>query len=131
MIERRVWFDTIGQKFVHKPIVKIQPFGIRRTVSVGKYSRPRYRKTIGLDAQLLYQANVFLVSVIVIVGAVRIAVIGNLTRRVGERIPNRGSSAVFIDGALDLIGGSCSPPDEAVWESGSSVSTRCRIDPNF
>jgi hypothetical protein len=42
--------------------------------------------------------------VIVIVGAVRVAVILDLAGRVGERIPDRAAAAVFIDRALDLLG---------------------------
>src|SRR5436309_10996772 len=116
MIERRVWFDAVGQKLVHKPVIEIQAFGIRRAVSVRKYARPRYRKAIRLDAQLLGQANVFLVSVIMIVGLVPIAMIANLARHVSKRIPNRSSSTVFFRGALNLISGSCGTPDEPVWE---------------
>ena len=110
-------FDAVGQKFVQKAVVEVEAFGVRRTGSFGKYPRPRDRKTIGLDAQLLYQANIFLVPVIVIVGAVRVAVIANLARRVGERIPDRASPAVFIDGALDLIGGGGGAPDKASGEA--------------
>jgi hypothetical protein len=42
--------------------------------------------------------------VIVIVGAVRVAVILDLARGVGERIPDRAAAAVFVDRAFDLIG---------------------------
>src|SRR3954452_3442669 len=128
MIERRVGFDAMGQKFVHEPIIKIQPFGIRRTASVREYSRPSYRKTIGLDAQLLYEANVFLVSVIVIVGAVRIAVVADVAGRVRERIPDRAPSPVFIDGAFDLIRRGGGTPHKAVRKSAGGVSLGCRID---
>src|SRR3954469_25721751 len=122
MIQGRVRFNAIGQKLVHKPVIKIQAFGIGRAVSVRKYARPRYRKAIRLDAQLLGQANVFLVSVIMIVGVVPIAVIANLAGRVGERVPNRSSSAVFVNGALNLIRGSGGAPDEPVREFVSRVS---------
>src|SRR4051812_38918277 len=122
MIERRVWFEAVGQKLVHKPVIEIQTFGIRHTLSVRKYSWPRYRKPIGLDAHFLCQANVFLVSVIVIVGLVGIAVIANLARRVRERIPNRASSTVFIHCALNLVRGSGGTPDEPVRKPDSRVS---------
>src|SRR2546423_5525198 len=62
---------------------------------------------------------------IVIVGAVCVAVIADLARRVGERIPDRAASAVFIDGALDLIGGSGGAPYKAVREAGRGVTVGC------
>src|SRR5205814_4660041 len=46
-------------------------------------------------------------------------------RRVGERIPDRAASAVFIDGALDLIGGSGGAPYKAVREAGRGVTVGC------
>src|SRR5258705_7988364 len=54
---------------------------------------------------------------IVIVGAVRVAVIGDLAGRVGERIPDRASAAVLVDGALDLVRGSGGGPEKAFWEN--------------
>jgi hypothetical protein len=84
-------------------------------------------KTIGFDAQFLYQANIFLVPMIVIVGAVRVTVIADLARRVGERIPDRAPSAVLIDGALDLVGGSSRTPQKAVREAGSGVPVGYRF----
>jgi hypothetical protein len=41
---------------------------------------------------------------IVVVGAVGVAVILDLAWGVGERVPDRAAAAVFVDRALDLIG---------------------------
>ena len=128
MIERRVGFDAVDQELIDDAVVEVEPLGIRRTGSVRKYARPRNRKAISFDAELLYQANVLLVSVIVIVGAVRIAVVADVAGRVRERIPDRAPSPVFIDGAFDLIRGGGGTPHKAVRKSAGGVSLGCRID---
>src|SRR5258708_4732078 len=61
---------------------------------------------------------------IVIIGAVRVAVIGDLAGRVGERIPDRASAAVLVDGALDLVRGSGGAPKKALRESGRGGPVR-------
>src|SRR5258706_16437179 len=104
MIERCERFDAVGQKFVQQAIVEDEPFGVRRTGSFGKHPWPRVRKTIGLDPQFLDQANVFLVAMIVLVGAVGVAVILDLAWRMRERITDRAAAAVVPDRAFDLIG---------------------------
>ena len=43
---------------------------------------------------------------IVIVGAIRVAVIAEMLPGVWMNVPDRATSAVLVDGALDLIGGS-------------------------
>src|SRR5258705_2417456 len=68
---------------------------------------------------------------IVIVGAVRVAVIGDLAGRVGERIPDRASAAVLVDGTLDLIRGSGGTPEKAFWERGRGGPGACPLGPFF
>src|SRR5205814_5608098 len=58
MIQRHKRFDAVGQKFVQKAIVEVEAFGVRGAGSFRKHPRPRDRKTIGFDAQLLDQADV-------------------------------------------------------------------------
>ena len=121
VIQRRKRFDAVGQKFVQKAVVEVEAFGVRGAGSFRKHPRPRDRKTIGFDAQLLDQADVFLVPMIVIVGAVGVAVIADLARGVGEGVPDRAASAIFVDSAFDLIRGSGRTPQKAVRETARGV----------
>ncbi len=127
MIERRERFDIVIEKFVDQAVVEVETFGVRRTGSFRKYPRPGDRETIGLDPQFPDQADVFLVSMVVIVGAVRVAVILDLAGRVGERIPDRAAPAVLIDRALDLIRGSCGAPKKPFREIRRGVPVGCRF----
>jgi hypothetical protein len=42
--------------------------------------------------------------VVVIVGDVAVVAIADLSRRVGERVPDGGATAILADGAFDLVG---------------------------
>src|SRR6478609_7572590 len=121
MVERGKGFDAIRHKLIEQAVVEVESPGIRRTGAFGKYARPRYREAIGPDSQVPDQEDIFLVAVIVIVGAIGVAVIGDLARRVRERIPDRAASAIFGDRALDLIRGSGNTPDKAVGEAGRGM----------
>src|SRR5690348_17958930 len=50
---------------------------------------------------------------VVVVGDVTGGVVGDLTGRMGEGIPDGRQASVFGDGALDLTGRGCGPPEEA------------------
>ena len=124
MIQRRIGFDAVAQQLVNQAIVEIEAFGVGRPIAFGKNPRPCDRKAIGLDAELFYQADVFLVAVIVIVGAIGRAVIGDPARRVGEGVPDRTAPAVFGDRALDLIGRGRRAPHKAVRETRRRMAVR-------
>lgn len=116
VIKRGERFDAVGEQFVHQPMVEIETFRVWRTSSFRKNTRPRDRKTIGFHAQRLHQLHVFLVAMIVVVGAVGIAAVDYLARRVRKSIPDRRSAAVFPDGAFDLKGRRRSAPEKAFWK---------------
>ena len=82
-----------------------------------KHPRPGDGEAIGLDAEILDQADVFLVAMIMFVGAVAIAAVADLARRVGERVPDRRAAAVFVDRALDLVGRCGGAPDKILRET--------------
>src|SRR6476646_1768005 len=62
---------------------------------------------------------------IVIVGAVGVAVIPDLAGRVGEGVPDRAASAVLVDSAFDLIRGSGGTPQKPVRKTGRGVPVGC------
>src|SRR5205085_1788942 len=118
MIEGRKRLNPVREEFVQEAIVEVEAFGVRRAGPVGKYPRPCDRKSIGFDAEPLDQANVFLVAMIVIVGAVAVAVIPDLPQRMAKSVPYRLAPAVFLDRAFDLIGGCGGAPDKAARKTG-------------
>ena len=117
MIEGRKRLNPVREEFVQEAIVEVEAFGVRRAGPVGKYPRPCDRKSIGFDAEPLDQANVFLVPMIVIVGAVRVAAIADFARGVGEGVPDRRGAAVLGHRALDLVGRRGRAPQEAGGEA--------------
>ena len=123
MVQRHIRRDAVRQQFVQQPIIEVETLRVRRAVPVRKHARPRNRETIGLDAQILDQANVFLVAMIVIVGLIGIAAVFDLARLMGESIPDRAAASVFKHGALDLIGGRRRPPDETVRKAGGGAGS--------
>src|SRR5260370_64155 len=79
-----------------------------------KSPRPRDRKPVGPGRERFDQADVLLVAMIVIIGAVGVALIGDLARCMRENVPDRWAPAVFMDRALDLIGRRGSAPHKAL-----------------
>src|SRR3954471_18084753 len=62
-----------------------------------------------------------------IVGAIRVAMVADIARRVRERIPDRAPSPVFIDGAFDLIRGGGGTPHKAVRKPAGGMWLGSRI----
>src|SRR4029077_14325590 len=119
--QRRVRFDAAGEQFVEQAVVEIEPLGVWLPGSFGKHPRPCDRKPVGLGPQSPDEANVFLVAVIVLVGAVAIASVRDLARRVAKSVPDRPAAAVFVDRALDLIRGGRRAPQKALRKTRRSV----------
>src|SRR5882757_9283434 len=127
MVKRDVGLDPVGQEFVDQAVVEVEALGIWRAGAVGKYPRPRDRKPVVLDAEIPDQADVFLVAVVMLVGAVPGRTVLDLARRVRECVPDRAAAAVFIDGALDLIGRGGGAPREVFWKAGRGVRIGRRL----
>ena len=104
VIQRRVRLDAVLEQFVDEAVVEVEALGIRRTRSFRKHPRPRDREPVGLGAEFPDQADVFLVAVVMFVGAVAGGAVLDLAGRVRKGVPDRAAAAVFIDGAFDLIG---------------------------
>src|SRR6185437_3435814 len=116
MIERGIGLDAVCEELIDQAVVEVEALRVRCAVAVRKHARPGNRKTISLGAEVLDEADVFLVAVIMIVGAIGVGVVADLAGRMAERIPDRGAAAVLVDGAFDLIGRGRRAPDEAGWK---------------
>ena len=124
VIERRVWLDAVLEQFVDEAVVEVEALGVRLARSFRKHPRPRDRKPVGLGAQFADQADVFLVAVVVFVGAIAGGAVLDLARRVRERIPDRAAAAVFVHRALDLIGRGGGAPHEVLSENSQALAAR-------
>src|SRR5262249_5026455 len=83
--------------------VEVEALLIRLAGSLREDPRPRDREPVGVRADLAHQRDVFLVAVVVVVGDVAVLVVVDVSRRVGERVPDRRALAVLVPGAFDLV----------------------------
>ena len=127
MIQRRIGLDAVGQQFVDQAVVEVEAFGIGRAGAIGKYPRPCDRKPVVPDAEIPDQPDVFLVAMVVVVGAVAGRLVLDLARRVRKSVPDRAAAAVFIDGALDLIGRGGGAPHKTFGKAGRGVRIGGRL----
>src|SRR4051794_6689277 len=79
------------------------------------------------DAEIPDELNVFLVAMIMFVGAVAGGVVLDLAGRMRKNVPDRTAAAVLVDGALDLIGRGRGAPHESLWKAGSGVRVGRRL----
>ena len=90
------------QQGVDQPVVEIQS-GFIDGMPIRQDARPAYGQAVGVGPQVGDQADIFVVSVVVVTSAVSAVVVEHGTWLVAEGIPNAGSAAVRIRGALDLV----------------------------
>src|SRR5262249_56474676 len=113
MIERRERRDAVGDKVGDEPVVEVEALRIWRAGALREYPRPRNREPIRGGGERLHRLHVVSISVIVIVGDVAVVVVADLSRRMRERVPDRGAAAILADGAFDLIGGGGGAPEKS------------------
>src|SRR5690606_11871795 len=89
VVERSKWLDAGGHQFVGEPIVKIEAFRIRLTGSVGEDSGPRNGEAVSGLANAFHQLNIFLVTVVMIVGDIAGSIVSHVAGRVSEGVPDR------------------------------------------
>jgi hypothetical protein len=76
--------------------------------------------------------NVFLVAVIMVVRYVTSVAALDVSRRVGEAVPDRLALAVFVPGAFDLVGDRRGSPEKAIREAASrGRGDFARLSANF
>ena len=100
VIKRGIGLDAVGEQFIEQAVVEIESLGIRLACSFRKHPRPGDGETIRLDAEVFDEADVFLVAVVMLVGAIAVAAVLDLAGRVGKCVPDRTAAAILIDGAF-------------------------------
>ena len=110
-------------------LIEIEALRVRRPDPFGKHAGPCDREAVGLRAQRLHQANVFLVAMIMVVGDVGIAAGRQFARRVSETVPDRRTASVLVHGAFDLIGRGGRSPSEVARKAGRTrlAGGACRL----
>src|SRR5438552_2597149 len=121
MVQRGIGFDAVSEEFVDQPVIEIEALGVWRAGAIGKYPGPCDRETVMFGTEIPDQPDVFLVAMVVLVGAVAGRLVLDLARRVRKSVPDRASAAVFIDGALDLIGRRGGAPRKTFGKAGGGV----------
>jgi len=86
------------------------------TAALGLDPRPGDREPVGGDAELGHQRDVLLEPVVVVARHVARVAASDLAGGPAERVPDRGTAAVFVDGPLDLVGGGGGAPEEPLGE---------------
>src|SRR5690606_34302501 len=78
MVERSKRLNTGCHQFVGEPIVKIEAFRIRLTGSIGKDPWPGNGKAVSGLTDTFHQLNIFLVTVVVIVGNIACIIVSHV-----------------------------------------------------
>src|SRR5215217_1457027 len=118
MVEREHRFDGASPQAVDEAAVIVEAVLVGGTASLGLDAGPGHGEAVGLYPELGHQ-----VEVLVAGDVARIAV-EDLASGVAERVPDRGATATFVHGALDLVGGRRRAPQEVLREvHGSFLST--------
>ncbi len=104
MIQAKPRFDAGCENGIDEPVVKCESWLIRRTATLRQNPRPGDGKTVGLNAELLHQGNIFGITVVVIASNVAGVMVGDAALQpVG--VPDAEPAAVLARRALDLEGG--------------------------
>src|SRR5215211_833423 len=124
MIERKHRFYGALSQAVDKSAVKVEAVLVGRTAPLGLDAGPGHGEAVGLHPELGHQVEVFFQAMILVAGDVARIAVTDFIRGVAERVPDGRAAAVFVHGALDLVSGRRSAPQEILREAhGSFLST--------
>ncbi len=118
VIERRKGLDAARLQAVDQLVVEVEPLLVDRPGAVRHDAWPGDRESIGRNAHVLDEVEVFFPAVIMIAGDIAIVPLINPARHIGKGIPDAGLAPVFLRRALDLIGGRGNPENEVAGETG-------------
>src|SRR5262249_23408439 len=117
MVEADPGLYVGGHQGVDEAIVKFQSFVVWPASSLGQDAGPGGRQAIRADAQLAHQRHVLRPTMIVVAGDVAGVAVEHLAGEMAERVPDRGSTLVLGDGALDLVGRRRGAPQKTVGKT--------------
>ena len=112
VVERYEGLDARFEQGVGEPGVEVQALRIHLSLAQGQDPWPGDGEAVSPEPELAHQRDIFPVLVIVIAGDVSGSLVFDLSRSVGEAIPDGLPLAVLLPGALDLIRRSRRAPEE-------------------
>ena len=124
VIKAKPWLDASGNQRIDQPVVESKPGFVDGAASLRQHPRPRHRKAVGVDPELLHQRYVFAVAVIVIAGDVAGIAARDLAGQPGICVPDARPPSVLVGGAFDLIAGGGNAPNEVGCEAGCEAGRR-------
>ena len=101
--QRREGLDAGCEQFVDEAVVEVNPPVVRLAGAVGEDPWPGDREPVGGGTDVLHQRDVFLVSVVVVVGHITVLVVLDVAGCVGVRVPDGRALAVLVPRAFDLV----------------------------
>jgi len=110
-----------GQQIVNQTIIKVQTSGIHLTATLRQNAWPGNGEAICSQSQAIHQLSVFFNTVVVVSTHLSTMALVDFTWSHGKIIPDRSSSTIFTGCTFNLIGRSCSPPEEILRKASSQV----------
>ena len=116
VIQRDQRADAVGAQLVHQLVVEFEAQGVDCAVAVRDDPGPAYREAVGPDVQRLHQRHVLPGAVVAVAGHVAgVAVLDVVAADlVAEVVPDAGTLAVGVPGALALEGGAGHAPQKVL-----------------
>ena len=127
VVQRRPRGDALLEQRLRQAAVEVEAGAVGRSGAVGLDARPRDREPVRVEAEVGHQRDVLRPAVIVVVGDVAGAAVGDRAGDAGERVPDALAAPVLPGGAFDLVGGRRGSDDEAVGKV-ASLHGHCSLD---
>ena len=115
VVEREERPDPALEQELDQAIVEVEPRSVGPPASLGLHARPGHREAVGAQTQLAHQGHVVAGAMIVIVGGLTRAAVGDLAGDGGEAVPHALAPPILMGRALDLIGGCRRAPEKVRW----------------
>ena len=115
VVERDERPDAALEQELDQAIVEVEPRSVGPPASFRLHARPGHREAVGAQAHLAHQGHVVAGAMIVIVGGLTGAAVGDLARDGGEDVPNALAPPILMRRALDLIGARGRAPEKVRW----------------
>jgi hypothetical protein len=116
MVQRGERLDAGSLQLIDETVVEIDALRIGLAGSLRKNAGPGDGEPVGFRADVLHQRDVFLVTVIVVVGDIAGVAVSDVAGRVRVSVPDRLALAVLVPRAFDLVSRGGGAPIETVGE---------------
>src|SRR5262245_7836988 len=116
VIQRGERRDPGSDQLVDQAVVEVETLRVWLTGPGREDARPGDGEPIRVRAEVLHQRDILLIAMIVVVCDVAGIAVLDVAWCVGIGVPDRGTLAIFIPRALDLVRGRAGAPKEPVWK---------------